>query len=72
MAWLTEAELKTLEKKAGFIGVVHREGYGEARIEVQRLIDEYRQLKKECEDGSGDLSKKEERASGLKSGSSGE
>jgi len=62
VAWLTEAELKTLEKKAGFIGVIHREGYEETRIEVQRLIDEYRQLRKELENESSsrDLSSRKE------------
>jgi hypothetical protein len=55
VAWLTEAELKTLEKKAGFIGVIHREGYEETRIEVQRLIDEYRILKKEKEEKKNEI-----------------
>lgn len=50
MAWLTDKELETLEKKAGFIGVIHREGYEERKIEVRRLIEEYRRLKEEIKD----------------------
>lgn len=66
MAWLTEKELKTLEYKAGYIGVIHREGYEERKILVQRLIDEYRLLRKEFgDDGtSRDLPKREADSSG--------